>query len=246
MNPQTINITDYRVKSDILAKVIVSFTGNPDRETMREALAKRMDYQAVPVMSSFKQIRPGLAVGFMRANRMVRALSKSELTAKYRVMSSNILMDTEDKSLWDVQESAAGKVLTRHGQEDLTALVHAATQRRPDLPGLRHLAIAKAARSEVVAFVDAEGDVDHGFALATNEETVKVLSFSRRIPVTVDYDSVVSISPVQIPAALHKIVAGSLTADEKKDEKAYYQRLYGYDPAYVREIAKQIDAGTEL
>jgi hypothetical protein len=177
---------------------------------------------------------------------MVRALAKNEITAKYRVMSSNILMDTSDKSLWDVQEGATGKILTRHGQEDLTALVQAATQRRAELPGLRHLAIAKAARSEVVAFVDAEGDVDHGFALATNDETVKVLSFNRRIPLTVDYDSVISISPVQIPAALHKVVAGSLTPQEKKDEKAYYQRLYGYDPAYVREIAKQIDEGTEL
>lgn len=243
---QTVNIIDYRLKSDILAKVIVSYTGNPDRETMRETLAKNMDYQAVPVMSSFKQIRPGLAVGFIRANKMVRALSKQELTAKYRVMSSNILMDKEDKSLWDVTEGASGKVLVRHGQEDLTALVHASTQRRPDLPGLRHLAIAKAARSEVVAFVDAEGDVDHGFAIGTSDDAVQVLSFNRRVPLTVDYDSVVSISPVQVPAALNKVVAGTLTPQEKKDEKAYYQKLYAFDPAYMREVINQIDAGTEL
>ena len=45
------------------------------------------------------------------------------------------------------------------------------------LPGLRHLAIAKAARSEVVAFVDAEGDVDHGFAIGTNDISTTAICF---------------------------------------------------------------------
>lgn len=243
---QTATITDFRVKSETLAKVIVSFTGEFQAGELREKVAAALDYKAVPVVASFKRVSPGVAVGFVRANRMVRTPSKNELTAKYRVMSSNILMDKEDKSLWEVKDTSAGRFLARHGQEDLSALVQASVMRRPELPGLRHLTIARAARSEVVAFVDAEGDIDHGFAIATSDEAVKVMSFNRRVPITVDYDSVVSISPVAIPSATHRQVMASLTAQEKNDEKAYYQRLYGYDPEYVREIARQIDQGTEM
>lgn len=243
---KTANIIDYKIKSETLAKVIVSYTGEYSPEELRESIAASMDYKAVPVAASFKRVKPGLAVGFVRANRVVRTPTERELRSSYRVMSSNILMDNADKSLWEVKDVDNVRYLARHGQEDLTALVHATVNRRPDLPGLRHLAIAKAAKSEVVAFVDAEGDVDHGFALATSDDSVKVLSFSRRVPLVVEYDSVVSISPVAIPAHLHKVIAGSLTDAEKKNEKAYYERLFGYDPAYVREIAKQIDQGTEM
>lgn len=243
---KTANIIDYSPKSETLAKVVISFTGDVDRAFLREKISASLDYKAVPVMASFKRVAPGVAVGFVRANREVRTPSKSEINAKYRVMSSNILMDNSDKSLWEVQEGATGKFLARRGQEDLASLIQSSVHRRADLPQLRHITIAKAAKSEVVAFVDKDGDVDHGFALATNDEAVRVLSFARRVPVTVDYDNVVSISPVAIPADLHKVVSSSLTPAEKKDEKAYYERLYGFDPAYVREIAEQIDAGTDL
>jgi hypothetical protein len=243
---KTANIIDYKIKSDSLAKVVISFTGDVDSAYLREKISASLDYKAVPVMSSFKRVSPGVAVGFVRANREVRTPTKNEITAKYRVMSSNILMDNADKSLWEVQEGATGKFLARRGQEDLASLISASVHRRSDLPQLRHITIAKAAKSEVVAFVDKDGDVDHGFAIATNDEAVRVLSFARRVPVNVEYDNVVSISPVTIPAELHKVVAGSLTPAEKKDEKAYYERLYGFDPAYVREIAEQIDQGTDL
>lgn len=242
---KTANITDYRLKTDTLAKVIVSYTGEFDAQEMREHLAKKMDCKAVPVAASFKRVAPGVAVGFVRANQEVRTPTKSELKA-YRVMSSNILMDNEDRSLWEVKSTGNGKYLTRRGQEDLSALMQASVQRRPDVPALRQLAIARASRSEVVAFVDAEGDVDHGFALATTDEKVKVLSFSRRVPLIVEYDNVVSISPVTIPAHIHKVVAGSMSPQEKKDEKAYYERLFGFAPEYVREISRQIDNGTEM
>jgi hypothetical protein len=241
---KTVSITDYRLKSPTLAKVIISYTGEVDGKFIAASLSKQMGYQATPVEASFKKIKEGVAVGFIRANKEVRSVSKAEVTAKYRVMSSNILMDKEDNSLWDVKEGSAGKYLARHGKEDLTALVEASVQRRSDIPALRHITIAKAATSEVVAFVDDEGDVDHGFAVATSDDKVEVLSFNRRIPVTVDYDSVISISPVQIKAALHKEVLASLSPEQKKQSKEYYSALYGYAPEYLRQINKMIDEGT--
>lgn len=241
---RTVNVTDFAIQSPTLAKVIISFTGDVDSNFIHESLSKAFDYQASPVQSSFKKVKEGVAIGFVRANKAVRAVSKNEISAKYRVMSSNILMDKSDESLWDIKEGAAGKYLARHGKEDLTALVAATTQRRADVPGIRHITIARAAKSELVAFVDDDGDMDHGFAVATNDDKVKVVSFNRRIPVTVGYDNVVSISPVTVPAALQKEIAASLTKDEKDSAIAYYTRLYGFSPEYVREIARQINEGT--
>jgi hypothetical protein len=241
---KTVNIVDYRIKSPTLAKVVIAYTGDIDRDYIKATLTEKLEYLATPVANSFKQIKPGMAVGFIRANKAVRAVSPNEVSAKYREMSSNILMDKADSSLWEVKDGAAGKYLARHGQEDLTALVEASIQRRPDAVRLNHITIAKAAPQELVAFVADDGDVDHGFAIAGNDSQVKVLSFSRRIPVTVDYDSVVSIYPVNIPKDLHKQVVASLTNEEKKQSRDYYTRLYSYDPAYLALVIDQVNNPT--
>lgn len=241
---RTINITDFVIKSPTLAKVIVSYTGEMDADYIRTELSKKLDHLATPVKSSFKRIREGVAVGFIRANKAIRAVSGDEIKAGYRVMSSNILMDNQDKSLWEVRDGVDGKYLARHGQEDLTALVEASVQRRTDTPRVGQITIAKAAPSELVAFVDDSGDVDHGFAFATNDQKVKVLSYSRRIAVTVDYDNVVSIYPVAIPAHLRNEVLASMTNDQKKNAKDYYSRLYNYNPEYLQMVMDQIDEGT--
>ena len=244
-NTVTVALIDYELKSPTLAKVIISYTGDPTAETIKATLAKKLDYLATPVSASFKKLRNGVAVGFLRANKTIRNIDKKD-EEQYRVLSSNILMDKSDSSLWDVKEGTAGKYLARHGKEDLTALVQAAVFRRPDLPKVHDVVIAKASRDELVAFVDAEGDMDYGFAVATNEEKVRVVSFNRRIPMNVEYDQVVSIQPVAVPKEIVSEVMASLTAEEKKEAAAYYQRLYGYSPEYVRQTIEQINQGTVL
>lgn len=241
----TVNIIDYKLHSNKLAKVIISYTGDIDSAWMKAELSKKMGYLATPVQSSFKAIKAGVAVGFVRANREVRTITKME-ASKYRVMSSNILMDSADKTLWDVKEGAGGKYLARHGEEDLASLIESSVYRRSDLPALRHVTIAKAAPNELVAWVDNEGDMDYGFAVATNDEKVKVVSWNRRIPINVDYDAVVSIQPVPVPAAIKNEVVASLTAEQKKNAIDYWTRLYGYAPDYLREVIEQVQEGTEL
>lgn len=243
----TVNLIDYRLKSPELAKVLISYTGDHTAESLTDALCAKMGNQARPVKSSFKQVRPGLAVGFIRANRAVIALpSSQELGAKYRVMSSNIYMDAGDKSLWEVKNGAAGKYLARHGQEDLTALVEATVQRRPDLPGLRHITVAKAAKHELTAFVAEDGSLDYGIALAGSDDQVRVLSVARHVAVAVDYDNVVSMSAIKVPASLDKQVRASLTPDEKKNEIDYWRRLYSYGPDYLKQIIEYVNQGTAL
>lgn len=243
---KTVNIVDYEIKSPTLAKVVIAYTGDIDRDYIKATLTEKLEYMATPVANSFKQIRAGMAVGFIRANKAVRALSSKEVTAGYRVMASNILMDKADQSLWEVKEGAAGKYLARHGDEDLTALVQASVQRRPDAVRVSQLTIAKAAPSEMVAFVADDGDVDHGFAIATADDRVKVMSFARRIPVTVSYENVVSIYPVNVPKDIQRQVTASLTAEEKKQSKDYYQRLYGFAPEYLALVIQQINQGTTV
>lgn len=242
---ETVAVTDYRLLSPTLAKVMVSYTGNVDRQFLHDELGRQFDHQASPVRASFKTVRKGVAVGFVKANRAVRVIENDkQLKASYRVMGSNIMMDNADKSLWEVKEGVAGKYLARHGQEDLTALVQASRTSRPDIPRVNQLTIARAASRELVAFVDADGDVDHGFATQTNDERVRVLSFSRRMPVTVDYQSVVSIYPVEIPKKLHADVTASLSSEQKKQANDYWTRLYSYDPEFLRETIRQVNEGT--
>lgn len=243
---RTVNIVDYRVKSPTLAKVIISFTGSVDRDFIAASLSKKLGYLATPVANSFKEIRANTAVGFVRANKAIRSVSSKELTAGYRVMASNILMDKSDESLWEVKNGATGKYLARHGQEDLTALVQAAVQRRPDAVRLTQLTIARASSSEMVAFVADDGDIDHGFAIGTTADKVKVLSYARRIPVTVDYDNVVSIYPINVPRNISQQVTASLTAEEKKQSRDYYTRLYNFAPDYLKLVIDNINQGTTV
>jgi len=243
---KTATIVDYRMKTETLAKVLVSYTGEVDADYLIDKITKDLQGQGTPVRASFKKVQKGLAVGFIKANREVRAPSKAELSASYRVMSSNILMDKGDASLWEVKDGSGGRYLARHGQENLEALVHASVQRRTDLPGIRHLTIAKAGPRELVAFVDDDGQMDYGFAVATNDEKAKVLSFYSRQPVTVDYDRVVSIQPVDVPKHLSQEVMASMTAEDKKDAISYWTRLYNWAPDYLKKIVEYVNEGTEM
>lgn len=240
---KTLNITDYKIFNPKLAKVMVSFTGDVKADEIVATLAEKLRFAAAPVRKSFRIVQAGVAVGFIRANKEVRVLEKGDRD-QYKVMSSNILMDKEDETLWDVKSGAGGRYLARHGQEDLSELVEASIQRRSDIRGISHLTMAKAAPQELVAFVDDEGSMDYGFAVGTSSEKVKVVSYLRRHPMLVDYESVVSIMPVPVPKSVAAPVVASLTAEEKKDMVAYYTRLYSYDKAYLAEVIKNIEDGS--
>jgi len=245
MQTTTVSITDFRMKSPQLAKVIISYTGDVNRQFLHEALLAKFDEQAQPIKSSFKKIKDGVAVGFVKANRTIRVVDDKQIKAYRKIGASNILMDDGDKSLWEVKSGAGGKkYLARHGQEDLSALVASVKLHRTDIPRLAQLTIAKAAPHELVAFVDDEGDVDHGFAMGTTDAKVRVFSFNRRMPLTVEYDSVVSIYPTTIPANLHQTVQASLSQEEKNDANAYWRLLFGFAPDYAADLVRQTNETT--
>ena len=241
MNTATVALTDYELKTPTLAKVILSLTGKHTPETIHAALAEKFDGLAAPVANSFRMVNETVAVGFIKANKEVRPVSQEELKAKYRVMSSNVFMSAEDKSLWTKQEGAAGTYLMRQGHEDLTALMAGVSHHRSDVPALRHLAMPVAAKNELLAYVTQEGNMDYGFAVAHKDSQVKVVSFYGRVPRVIDYSNVVSIVPVQIDKAIKAQVLAGLSAEEKSDAKAYWKQLYSFAPDYMQEVIRQVE-----
>lgn len=246
---QTVSITDFEMKSDTLAKVIVSFTGRFNKDAIRASLLAKLNGLAAPVENSFRMIKAhntgGVAVGFLRANKEVRVVEPQELRANYRVMSSNIMMDNKDKSLWSVKEGRSGKYLARHGNEDLSELVSASTNRRSDVPGLRHLSVAKAAAGEFVAFVGKTGDMDYGFAVRANADKVQVISHTTHTPMVVAYDMVASICQVPVPREFAKqMTKAGISRADKDQANEYWRQLYSYDTAYMNDVIEQVNEDT--
>lgn len=243
INLNTVNILDQKVLSSTLSKVIIATTGKMSKEEVAAALAEKLQYQGSVVEGSFRSI-PGqdnLSVGFVRASKEIRVLEDTEIRASYRVLSSNILMDNTDKSLWEVRQGAGGKFLTRHGDEDLSALVESATARGPSSNArVRHLSLSKAAPKEIVAFVNDNGEMDYGFCLRTKgTEKCKVFtkaSSQTGQPVVVPYDHIVSIVEADLPPLKNNLTAGV----DEANQIDYYRQLFFYDPKYLEEVEDMI------
>lgn len=244
----TLAITDYKIDPQVptLAKVVVSYTGKFNKDSLRAAISAKFDNRVAAVEDSFREIRAGVGVGFLRANREVRAVDQTELRANYRsVGSSNIMMSEVDNSLWEVKEGKSGKYLARHGNEDLGELVNASVNRRPDIPGLRHVSMAKAARGEFASFVTKAGDMDYGFVVASNDEKAKIVSYTTQMPVVVDYEMVTSISRVPLPKSFTKQMAtAGISREDKNQAVEYWKQLYGYNPAYLSDVIDQVNEST--
>lgn len=241
----TVSITDYKMQTNTLAKVMVSFTGNQTKDELRAALTEKFDGLAAPVEDSFRIVKAGVAVGFVRANKEVRVVDDRELRAAYRVMSSNIMMDNADKSLWEIREGKAGKFLARHGHEDLSELVNASVNRRQDIPAIRHIQIAKAAPGEFVSFVSKTGDMDHGFCVASSDKQVKLVSMTSRSATVVDYEVVTAISQVPIHKAFVKQMAtAGISRADKQQQIEYWTKLYSWAPEYLNSKIEQVNEGT--
>jgi hypothetical protein len=244
---ETLAITDYEVLTPTLARVVVSYTGAPTRARIVDMILSKFDRLAAPVENSFRQVKAGVAVGFIRANREVRVVDDNEIRASYRVMSSNIMMDNRDRSLWEVREGRGGKFLARHGQEDLSELVEAQVFRRTDIPALRNIATAAAVKNEFASFVSKTGDMDHGFVLATSKDKsrIQVMSVTTKMPEVVDMVCVTALARVPVPKSFKaQMVKAGISTEDKTQAKDYWEKLYSYDPDYLAMVKEQVDETT--
>jgi len=237
------SMTDYSMIRPQLARVILAFTGDYDKQEIQDTLCQRMKFLAAPVENSFRTVQEGVAIGFLRSNRPVRAVKNdNELRAGYKVMSSNILMDNSDETLWEVKSGAAGRYLARKGQEDLSDLIEASTNHRSDIPKIHQISLATAARHEFVAFASTSGDMEYGFCVASNPEKMRVVSFATRQPTIVQASQVASIHRIKTPRSVHnKIVKAGISREDKNQQIEYYKQLFGYSPTYLAEVIDMIE-----
>ncbi len=248
LNTVTASITDYQMISKGLARVIVAFTGKPTKEELTEMLASQFKYAAAPVTNSFRMLKDKVAIGYIKANNELRPVEDKEIRASYKVIAKNILMSNEDRTLWEVKTGASGMFLARQGQEDLSELVNASVNRRPDVPKLRQVVSANvAAPREFVAYATAEGDMDYGFCVKASKDgsKLKIVSRTSGKAEVIEATQVASVLPksaLSIPKEAHqRILASGISREDKDQQIEYYTRLYSYAPSYLADVIEQVE-----
>lgn len=249
LNPDSVSITDYKLVASNVARVIVATSGNLTPERIVAGISAKLGHHGTVVENSFRALRANVSVGFVRACPEVRVVQQQELRANYRVFASNsnIMMDNNDQSLWQLKKGAAGTFLARHGQEDLSSLVQAAATNRIDVPRLSQLAVNAAAEREFVAFASASGDMDYGFVVNYNDEQQKIrlVSVASRSAVVIPAACVASVLPVgavKISRATHnRLVQAGISRADAANAIKYYTQLYSYDKPYLKLVIEQIN-----
>ncbi|MNX93460.1 hypothetical protein D3C86_1256430 [compost metagenome] len=240
---QTITVTDHKLVSPTLARVIVAFTGDMNGEAKAAMLTEQLKYLGAPVENSFRSLGRDTAVGFVRANREIREFDDTrdpktgQITARaqYKVMSNNVLMDNKDRSLWQVKDGPGGKYLARHGNENLAELIEATTNySRTDVPKLSRISDPKAARGEFAAFCGLDGNMDYGFVTRVSASKTEVVSMASHRAVVIPNQLIASLTPVGIDKDIHKqVMARVQTRDEKSKQIEYWKTLYAFDKPYA-------------
>lgn len=245
-----LKVNDYDMVTPTLARVVLSMTGNyNDRFELKTAIAKLFNNLASPVENSFRWAnRNGdikSVVGYVRSNNEVREFNDKQDSQKYRAVASNLLMDNEDKTLWEVKSgSNDSKYLTRKGNEDLSELVHLATSYRTASPKLTQLASAAPAAKEVVGFVDrTTEEMRYGFVVESGVQAkgkVTVVATDNDEAVDVPEEDVVDVYELdpEESAQLSTTAANGLSKEAMIE---YYKKAYSYSPEYIQEIIKMIE-----
>ncbi len=245
-----VSVNDYTMVTPTLARVVLNMNGVPEDGTqMRIAIANLFKQQASAVEGSFRWAsRSGdvkAVVGYVKANNDVREFDPKAGGDKYRAMASNLLMDTEDKTLWEVRSgSGDSKYLARQGNEDLSSLVHLATSFRSVSPRLSQTASGVPAQKDFVAFVDRNTEeVRYGFAVtsatAQTQGVLTVVATDDEEPLDVPEEDVLDVYEMDEEDAAH--IATAASGLSKEAMIAYYKKAYSYSPSYIQEIIKMID-----
>lgn len=243
LNFNTVNLHDYQMLGDELARVVVSYTGDISGEEFRSRLSKMFDGLASPIRNSFRKLTPNSVLGWVSANKEIREYSEVEEGKKYRALASNILMDREDQTTWELKETeSGGKYLCRQGIEDLSEIASTLFSRRVGVPLLTAIASAETAEREFVAFVNTEeADMDYGYVVGIEENGDKeVLS-------AVSHEKYV-INPLQVVHATNldkedvKAWGKEFAANGDKSAMIeYYKKAYKHSPDYIRAVIDTIN-----
>jgi hypothetical protein len=177
-----VSIHEYQVASaGDLAKVICSFSRKVTRDEAQKALASKFFGRALPIEDSFQEVRScstktnPVVCGFLRPVKVVKKYSE-EAASAMRTLANNIMLDENDKTLWQVKNTDSGdKFLIRQDNEDLSELLALARVRSTSVPKVGSL-VTVPARSEYVAYVDPYSQsVRSGYVVSSTRETTTIL-----------------------------------------------------------------------
>jgi hypothetical protein len=166
-------IHEYKMVTPSLAKVTASIQPNAKRESILASITAALKSAGAPIAASFRKLNDTTIIGYVAASRETRPVeSIADLAKDFRVLSSNMYLDNNDKTLWEMKEGASGKYLARNGVDDLESLVQASrVSPTGSIPRLNRVSMASVERHDLVAFVK-QGpwttDVDYGFCLSSN------------------------------------------------------------------------------
>lgn len=256
----SVAITDSKMLTPTLAKVVIAWTGDPSGEDVHAEINASLGNMGALVESSFRELTDESAVGFIRYQPTVAPWNDQEIKASFKVLGShaNIMMDTRDRSLWEIKEGPGGRFLARHGNDNLAELIEAQTNHeRMSVPKLKRVTLAKAAPGEFASYVTLGGDMDHGFVTHVNDERCKVISASTGEAVVVEYSLIASLAQVPVPVEHHEVVAAEMTKQSKTDASSYWRELYslweqtgvndgGASRTYIDQVVHQVNSDTPL
>lgn len=193
------NVTDYRMVTPTLAKVVATFnTIKATPEALAAAVSHAMNNTAIPVPGSWRELstygQPAM-VGFVTVNAETRPYS-GVAEASMTVLSSNMLMDSKDDSLWEIrQDGTGGKMLCRQNNNSLQQLMETSRVRQPRSPKLDQI-FAGVDTGNFVAFVDpASETMRYGYVLAT-DLTVSPMPSGGLDVAPQDYHNAVEVMPM--------------------------------------------------
>lgn len=238
----TVNLNDYEMVGEGLARVVVSYTGDIQGEDFRAKLAEKFNGLAMPIKHSWKRLTANSVMGWISANREIREYDEVEQGKKYRALASNILMDRDDETTWQLKETeSGGKYLCRQGIEDLSEIAHTLNVRKTGIPLLAAVASAEVDEREFVAFINKqEGEVDYGYVVAKEEKGIKSVLSAITQEVS-EVDPVCIIHATNLMGADVKAYGKEVAASDKQTVIDYYKTLYRYSPEYIQEVINCIN-----
>ena len=244
---KAVSVSEYTLLSSKVARVIANVVGTMDAREISDRMSVLLENRATPIRSSFRWLQEGRSIiGFVSVQNPVRAYDENQIKSKYQAIKANMFMDKADESVWEVKPGSGGNYLSRMGEDNLAELIEASRiSPRGSTPRMSSVVSAAARPRELVAFVDVtSASVDYGFCLSSKDGNHVVLSQVTGQPTDVVANAVVGVYDIQIPAATHKAIASTkvTAAGDTSAMIDYYRRAYGYNPDYLEQVIKQIEA----
>ncbi len=249
-----VTIHEYRMVTPAVAKITATVVGNMTKDECVEAITSSLNNRASVIRDSFRFLDNKTMVGFVHASREVRVYD-NEVKAKFKAIASNMFMDKEDESLWEMREGAGGKYLARHGHDDLSSLLEVSrSSPRGSTPRLSAVTSSSVDVTNMVAYVAAgrwSADVDYGFCIGQNNDgTYRVIGQDMEVAAVnpemvvasyeVDKSSLPKIPKSAVRASNDPLAGNYPLSGKELSWEEYYKLAYAYAPEYADKVIEQI------